>query len=168
LIELLVTLAIITLLLAIALPALARARAAQQSAACQSNLHQIALSLLIYAQDHDGLGPDDYAPTTWDVQLIPYLPADATFLCPADASDLSEDFGCSYEWRDSFAVDPDHPETSFSSVNLLNVQQTDLILTFDALPSWHAPNQINAAALDASARTYTLADFAADLARPVH
>ncbi len=53
LIELLVVIAIIALLISILMPSLAAARRVARTAACASNLRQIATGWLIYAQDHD-------------------------------------------------------------------------------------------------------------------
>ena len=53
LIELLVVIAIIAILAAILFPVFARAREKARQASCQSNLKQIALAQLMYAQDYD-------------------------------------------------------------------------------------------------------------------
>ncbi len=57
LIELLVVIAIIAILAAILFPVFARAREQARSITCISNLKQIALSTLMYAQDYDGCFP---------------------------------------------------------------------------------------------------------------
>ncbi len=60
LIELLVVIGIIALLIAILLPTLNKARDAGYRAACGSNLHQIGLGMLLYAQENKGSFPRTY------------------------------------------------------------------------------------------------------------
>jgi prepilin-type processing-associated H-X9-DG protein/prepilin-type N-terminal cleavage/methylation domain-containing protein len=72
LVELLVVIGIITLLIAILLPALSRARAQAQITQCQSNLRQMIIATQMFAQDHHG-----YCPTVTDdtwAQRIDTLP----------------------------------------------------------------------------------------------
>ena len=57
LIELLVVIAIIAILAAILFPVFARAKEKAHQASCQSNLKQLAMSILMYADDHEGWGP---------------------------------------------------------------------------------------------------------------
>ncbi len=54
LIELLVVIAIIAILAAILFPVFARAREKSRQTACLSNLKQLSLGVLMYAQDYDG------------------------------------------------------------------------------------------------------------------
>lgn len=57
LIELLVVVAIIAILAAMLLPALSRARESARQAVCMSNLKQLSLVLLQYAEDYNGYLP---------------------------------------------------------------------------------------------------------------
>lgn len=167
LVELIVVLAIIAILVGILLPVLARAKASQRKATCLSNLHQISAAFALYAQDHDGFGPDDYSEVTWDTLIWPYLKVESVYLCPDDEDGYDADYGTSYEWRDSFAVALDCPECALSGRDLLSARPATLVLVFDAVIGWHAPGQLNVALLDASAVSMSAEDFTANLALKV-
>lgn len=167
LIELLVALFIIAVLLAILLPALSKAKATQRRTTCLSNLRQVATAFSLYAQDHDGYGPDDYSEMTWDALIWPYLKVEKVYLCPDDEDGYDEDFGTSYEWRDLFAVAYDKPEYALSGKDLLSARPNTLVLVFDAVIGWHGPETVNVGLLDASASTMTAEDFDANMNTPV-
>ena len=61
LIELLVVIAIISILAAILFPVFAKAREKARQAACMSNEKQLALGVLMYAQDNDEVLPPTQA-----------------------------------------------------------------------------------------------------------
>lgn len=88
LIELLVVIAIIAILAAILFPVFARARAKARQASCQSNLKQLTLAALMYAQDYDGRWvrshtiPGHLAWASWTVTLYPYMKNVEIFRCP--------------------------------------------------------------------------------------
>jgi len=63
LIELLVVISVIALLLAIMMPALAAARSGTRALVCKSNLHQILIANISYANDNDGF----YVPAASDM-----------------------------------------------------------------------------------------------------
>src|SRR5688572_25109737 len=94
LVELLVTLAIIGLLLAILLPSLSRARSRARVLQCQAQLRQIGAALQLYVNHNRGrypaspalpsVNPSALAPVT--TLLAPYLSTAEVFECPDDQS----------------------------------------------------------------------------------
>jgi len=91
LIELLVVIAIIAILAAILFPVFARAREKARQASCQSNLKQLSLGVLMYAQDYDETMPPGYtrpanAPRRSLIQIIqPYVNNVQVFDCPSQS-----------------------------------------------------------------------------------
>ncbi len=92
LIELLVVIAIIAILAAILFPVFARARENARKATCQSNVKQIGLGILQYAQDYDEMmvlaaaysNPSAPGYYTWPYLLQPYVKNTQLFGCPSD------------------------------------------------------------------------------------
>ncbi|NLO07609.1 MAG: DUF1559 domain-containing protein [candidate division WS1 bacterium] len=101
LIELLVVIAIIAILAAILFPVFARAREKARQTSCLSNLKQIGLAFMAYAQDYDEcmtLAPDAGALSHhwWNVTLQPYILNEQVLDCP---SDPSLDYAYGYNYR---------------------------------------------------------------------
>ena len=99
LIELLVVIAIIAILAAILFPVFARARENARRSSCQSNLKQIGLGVIQYAQDYDEhmvsvamggatvgstAGMSNTVGTNWIVMLQPYVKSYQVFACPSN------------------------------------------------------------------------------------
>lgn len=66
LVELLVTIVILSMLAALLLPSLARSRALAEGTACRSNLRQLAIAAQLYVGSHDGRFPPAYATPSYD------------------------------------------------------------------------------------------------------
>lgn len=88
LIELLVVIAIIAILASILFPVFARAREKARQSSCSSNVKQIGLAILSYAQDYDEQLPY-YALTIsgatwyWPMEIYPYVKNTQLFTCPS-------------------------------------------------------------------------------------
>jgi len=95
LIELLVVIAIIAILAAILFPVFAKAREKARQTSCLSNVKQMVLGCLQYAQDYDELlpcGRPQYvacandACAFWYHVIMPYVKNNQIFLCPSNNS----------------------------------------------------------------------------------
>lgn len=90
LIELLVVIAIIAILAAILFPVFAKAREKARQSSCSSNLKQIALGGIMYAQDYDettpghGCGYLDGGQVCYVEKIMPYVKNLQLFTCPSD------------------------------------------------------------------------------------
>ncbi|RYX86684.1 DUF1559 domain-containing protein [bacterium] len=112
LIELLVVIAIIAILAAILFPVFARARENARRASCQSNLKQLGLGVLQYAQDYDeyympvytnagtGTLPNQASPPTrsWVEFVYPYTKSLEILRCPSDSAAQGTPYAIR-EWR---------------------------------------------------------------------
>lgn len=114
LVEMLVVIAILSLLAGILFPILATARGKAREIACLSNVRHAGLAISMYAQDYDGYYPvavdpaDRDTPQIWNSRpdfkaqipslpwlhevLQPYIKSRDMFHCPADSGIVIEDF----------------------------------------------------------------------------
>jgi prepilin-type N-terminal cleavage/methylation domain-containing protein/prepilin-type processing-associated H-X9-DG protein len=91
LIELLVVIAIIAILAAILFPVFAQAREKARATSCLSNMKQMGLACMMYAQDYDGgyvpryidHGPPWASRTDWYHLIPPYVKSAGVFQCPS-------------------------------------------------------------------------------------
>ncbi len=101
LIELLVVIAIVGLLAAILFPVFAKVREDGRRTTCQSNLKQLALAFLAYAQDNGERLPaqtGDWQPdpvknhnaitNDWELKLLPYTKTREIARCPDDTASI--------------------------------------------------------------------------------
>ncbi len=150
LVELLVVLAIISILMALLLPSLKRAKWAAKQVVCINNLHQLHIGLLLYVNDWDGYFPvanpndggvPDYDYWGWTRQLArytnvktnsisaPFVPITSVFWCPVPASGVL--CGTAERWQ--YAMNEDLRQNGHNpvsdwyygsrAVNLVNINQ---------------------------------------------
>jgi len=89
LIELLVVIAIIAILAAILFPVFAKVREKARQTACLSNMKQMNLALLQYAEDYSETYPavgdsPSSGFTGWVVEVMPYIKSTKIFTCPSN------------------------------------------------------------------------------------
>ena len=92
LVELLVVIGIIALLIAILLPTLSRAREQSKAAVCLSNLRQIGIGVVMYANANRGCFPQNShrgADQSWLETLYPFGINPAVRLCPSDEREVT-------------------------------------------------------------------------------
>jgi prepilin-type N-terminal cleavage/methylation domain-containing protein/prepilin-type processing-associated H-X9-DG protein len=125
LIELLVVVAIISLLAAILFPVFARARENARRAGCMSNMKQMGLAMMMYAQDYDGRMVSEVLENSdgikaftyanggkntrerWWLALYPYTKSYQVYNCPS--ADSAINFEGNYGTVSSYAYNYLHP-----------------------------------------------------------
>lgn len=110
LMELLVVVALISILAALLLPALGHAQRKAHATRCLSNLRQIGIALRVYTTDYGGRLPrgdampaegvsSNSAPSIVQAILPNLSGATKVFACPEDEDGVHESRGTSYEWN---------------------------------------------------------------------
>src|SRR5580658_5381924 len=103
LIELLVVIGIIAILASILFPVFTQAKIAAKEASSISNIRQIGLAGILYAEDHDDVSfpseewdapeqttPDNFGAFRWPWLLLPYVKSMPLFLSPLDTLDMND------------------------------------------------------------------------------
>lgn len=163
LIELLVVIAIIAILAAILFPVFARAREKARQSSCLSNMKQLALAAMQYAQDYDERWhphyyaapvalpqPDGGSPTTaltWAHVSYPYINNTQVFLCPSNPEDMSFRDAATYNYAFNYYGGGD-----FSCIKLAEIERPAEKLTYVDGGSYVA-NPFSSPGADPSLRT---------------
>ena len=156
LVEMLVVLAIITLLAAVLLPVFWTVRGQARQSSCASNLRQIGQAIAQYSADYDGCFPhavdpsDKYGPEGWggypDFQaqipqlplmqdvLQPYIRSRQIFACPSDSGFQTSDFS---------STELDAFPSSFGKFGTSYYLRTEILIAHEAEASLRTPAQIN-------------------------
>jgi len=165
LIELLVVIAIIAILAAILFPVFAQAREKARSASCLSNVKQISLATLMYAQDYDETLPGtEYGDDTpnspeyqWADAIASYLKNDGIQQCPSESlkiqrSDPKTDpragfpngvileFTYNYAFNDVKDVNGEHAGASFAPFASIE-RPAEVVMLLDGWPTATEPDE---------------------------
>ena len=135
LIELLVVIAIIAILAAILFPVFAKAREKARQTSCLSNIKEIGLAILMYAQDYDEtfpwcvVGGGSYP---WVAVISPYVKNDQIFACPSDSNTAAG--RCSYVYNlelNGYSLSVIHPRILAEIEYPVNV-----LMVLDTIGGW--------------------------------
>lgn len=121
LIELLVVIAIIAILAAILFPVFGRARENARRSSCASNMRQLGLGVLQYAQDYDERYPSvrgtSAGPGNWGQVIYPYVKSTQIYACPSNPDTSKRTLG----WNETTAGAVQVPESYGMNNRLQNM-----------------------------------------------
>jgi prepilin-type N-terminal cleavage/methylation domain-containing protein len=159
--ELMIAIAIITVLASTILVVVAHSRSSARGVACLANLRNIHHAFLLYGTDNQGHFPDPEATgVSWEQSLKPYLPDPSAFRCATD-EEVFPSVGSSYDWRDAGSR-----ELSIAGCSIARVPP-NFVLAFDCLPGWHAQGRMNAVLVDGAAVNMDQNECLRNLQQPV-
>jgi prepilin-type processing-associated H-X9-DG protein len=155
LVEILVFLALVTLLAAILWPVFMRPRENVHRYSCQSNLKQIGLGFIQYVQDYNEKFPSARvtASTGWADVLLPYIKSTQLFRCPA-APMAANGFSSDYFYNRNLARAP-YNSISEMALTIMSGDGADNAPTWNSIsllpPAWTAtPHSPSLRHLDAA------------------
>lgn len=162
LIELMMVIAIISVLAGAMLVVIKQLRQSAEAVNCLANLRQITTAFRMYAGDNGYRLPDPQAvEVSWESMISKYVSNPGVFRCPAD-SELGPVAGSSFDWRDT-----GKPETTLAGRLMTDSQRGNCVLTFEALPGWHKKLRMNVGRLDGSCATLESSEAIADIMLPL-
>jgi prepilin-type processing-associated H-X9-DG protein len=94
--ELIVSLSLIMVLVALLFPVFARTRESARRTSCESNLRQIATACHLYAMDNNGHLPPDPGGNVWVEMIQPYVKNHNVFTCPSESPEEHRRYSANY------------------------------------------------------------------------
>ncbi|EIP98014.1 prepilin-type N-terminal cleavage/methylation domain-containing protein [Opitutaceae bacterium TAV1] len=140
LIELLTVIAIIGILAAIIIPVTGKVRSSARMTQCKSNIRQVGLAMILFAEEHQGRFPARNAGGGWARKLVDggYVDkAGKTLTCPADKNAEKAERPRSYAYITP-AMIPGNPFETGKSVVLQKFENPSRTMM---LTEWHWANQ---------------------------
>ena len=144
LLELIVVIAIISILAAVLIPFWMNSQRSARAAECMGNLRQLGTGLSRYLGEHDQTFPTlvmarenkQQDVPTLDTVLRPYVGSEKMFRCPDDAKHLFENTGTSYLWNHKLNGQK-LSSLSVSFVRNDTIDQQSRIMVMGDKEGWH-------------------------------
>ena len=132
LIELLVVVAIIGILASMTLPSLGKARSKALQTKCKSNIKQLSLSIVMYADDHDNFAPTDSTGDFWTQKL-----AESNYIPDLNIEDENGPFRCPSAkelkgyWHSNYALNNRLTKINNNTSSMSSNHASDTLLLID-------------------------------------